>query len=345
MKATLKRLLPKLAISSVVGLLLIALYVAGGVPILPPKAVLEKITWWTVPVYVLLLAVTHFLRASRWRFLVRPLKEISFREIIALNWVGFFAIFALPMRLGELTRPALGKMRHAIPLSAGLGTVAVERVVDGVLTSLCVAWALFALPRVSTDDPLARSLPFYGYAMLAFFTAAFAALALFLWKRALMRRLVASTLGLLSGRLGQLVAEKVDSVADGLRSISDARLTAGFLLESLLYWASNALGMWLLARGCGLPFEFGHAVGIMGILAIGILLPAGPGLFGSFQLAVSIGLKLYFVQGLVAGEGAAFIFLLYSIQTVFIVATGLISLYGMRLSLRSLLATGESQPT
>ena len=96
--------------------------------------------------------------ASRWRFLIRPVKEIGLKEVIALNWIGFFAIFALPLRLGEVARPALTKLRHQISVSIGFGTVAVERVVDGLVTSLCVAWALFALPRRETDDVLAQAL-------------------------------------------------------------------------------------------------------------------------------------------------------------------------------------------
>ena len=60
----------------------------------------------------------------------------------------FFAIFALPLRLGEMARPALTKLRQGIPVSVGFGTIAVERVVDGLVTSLCVAWALFAIPMM-----------------------------------------------------------------------------------------------------------------------------------------------------------------------------------------------------
>ena len=86
-----------------------------------------------------------------------------------------------------------------------------------------------------------------------------------------------------SKRLGALLAEKVGNVADGLHSIGSPRLAAGFLGESLIYWTVNALGVWLLGVGVGLPMTFGHAVAVMGVLAIGILLPTGPGLFGNFQ--------------------------------------------------------------
>jgi hypothetical protein len=259
------------------------------------------------------------------------------REVIALNWIGFFAIFALPLRLGELARPALTKLRNDIPISVGFGTIAVERVVDGLVTSLCVAWALFALPRLSVRDELARGLPVYGYIALAVFAAAFVALALFLWQRVLAVRITRATIGLLSPRAGDFFSTKVGSVADGVRSLADPKLAGGFLFETLIYWGTNAAGMWLLGWGCGLPMTFAHAVAVMGILAIGILLPAGPGLFGNFQLAISTALKLYFAESLVGSQGAVYVFLMYSIQAVFIVLVGVIPLYAMRIPFRALL--------
>ncbi len=342
-----RRVLPKLAISLVLGGIFAWLVRGGGVPLIPPASAFERVQWWAVGLYALSVLVTHFFRASRWRFLIRPVKDdIPFRETILLNWIGFFAIFALPLRLGEVARPALTKIRHGISISAGLGTVAVERVIDGLVTSLCVVWALVALPQLPTQDELARSLPYYGGLAVGVFVSAFAALALFLWQRALAVRLIRATLGRLSPRLGDLIAEKISGVADGIRSIAHARLAFGFLAETIVYWGCNAAGMWLLGWACGLPMTFGHAVAVMGILAIGILLPAGPGLFGSFQLAVSTALKLYFATELVGSQGAVYVFLMYAIQATLITLAGVAPLYALHLSFGDLLRTGgrEAEP-
>ncbi len=334
-----RRVLPKLALSLLLGGLFAWLVARGGVPLIPSARAFSHVAWWAVPVYALLLLITTTFRATRWRFLVAPIKQLPTHEVVALNWIGFFAIFALPLRLGELARPALTKMRQGVPISAGFGTVAVERVIDGLITSCCVAWALFALPRQATDDHLARGLPFYGYLSLSVFIAAFIALAAFLWQRSLAVKLTERTIGLVSKRLGTFLAQKVDNVATGIRSIAQARLAFGFLSESLVYWGTNAVGMWLLGVGCGLPMTFGHAVAVMGILAIGILLPAGPGLFGNFQLAISTALKLYFAESLIGEQGAVYIFLMYATQAVLVVAMGIIPLYAMKIPFRALLGS------
>lgn len=330
------RILPKLVLSLVLGGACAILVSKGGVPLVPSFAELSSIAPWTIPVYLLTLLAVHWFRATRWRFLIAPVKPVPMRDVVLLNWIGFFAIFALPLRLGELARPALTKLRHGIPISVGLGTVAVERVFDGLITSFCVAWALLVLPRLSPNDPIAQHLPKYGFAALALFSCAFIALAMFLWQRELATKLTRMTLGLISPRIADVLAQKVDNVADGIRSISQPRLALMFLLESLLYWGCNAVGVWLLGVGCGLPMTLGHAAAVMGVLAIGILLPSGPGLFGNFQLAVSAALRLYFAESLVGHTGAIFIFLLYVLQSSVMILAGIIPLYALGLRMTDL---------
>ena len=276
-----------------------------------------------MPAYLGSLLLVHYFRASRWRFLIAPVQRVPMRDVILLNWIGFFAIFALPLRLGELARPALTKLRHGISISVGLGTIAVERVIDGLITSLCVAVALLVLPRVPTQRPGRRApadlrLRRAAAVRCRVHRARDVPVAARAGDAADARR----RSGLLAPALAEKLSEKVGKVADGLRSIGDVRLIAGFLLESLLYWGCNAVGVWLLARGCGLPVNLGHAAAIMGVLAIGILLPTGPGLFGNFQLAVSAALRLYFAESIVGAQGAVFIFLLYALQSSVMVRGG-----------------------
>jgi len=328
---------PKLAISLVLGGLFAWLVSRGGVPLIPDAEAFGNVDWLLVSLYVPLYLVTHFVRASRWRFLIKPVKHVPFKDVIALNWIGFFAIFALPLRLGEVARPALTKMRNGVSLSAGFGTIAVERVIDGLITSFCVAWALFALPMLPSDDELARALPLYGYLSLAVFGSAFVALGLFLWQRELTTKLLEKVIGVVSKRLARVIAAKVAGVADGVRSLGDVRLASAFMFETLIYWGTNAAGMWLVGVACGLPMDFSHAVAIMGILAIGILLPAGPGLFGNFQLAVSVALRLYFAESFLGQQGSVYIFLLYSFQSVLIVSLGVVPLLAMHIPLSALL--------
>lgn len=339
-----RRLLPKLVLSILLGLAFLWLAQRGGVPLLPRAESMAKVAWWAVPAYLATLLVTHFLRGSRWRFLIAPYQKVSLKDSVLLNWIGFFAIFALPLRLGEFARPAICRMKLGTRMSVGLGTVAVERVIDGLVTSLCLVVALFAIPRRIPDDYLSRHLPYYGYLALAVFCAAFAAIGAFLWKRALARRLTERVVGIVSPTIGGRLASTVDGIAEGLRSLRDPRLAVPFVVETLGYWGTNAFGMWVLALGCGLEVSFAHSVAIMGVLAIGILLPAGPGMFGSFQTFVAAGLRLYVVDAVVADQGAAYVFILYVCQSLFMTVAGLVPLYALKLSIRDVLSPQGDPP-
>lgn len=336
---------PKLLISIALGALFAWIAQRGGVPIVPTRSSFAGVDWSMVGAATALLFALTVLRATRWRFLIAPVKKLSLREVVLVNWVGFFAIFALPLRLGELARPALSKLRSGIPISAGLGTVAVERVLDGAVTSGCVAWALWALPRLDPRDPIARAVPFYAGVVLTVFVCAMCALAAFLWQRDLAVKLTERVFTRISPSLGGKLARKVDSVADGLRSIREPKLAFGFVLETLLYWAINACFMWVLGLACGLPMELGHATAVMGVLALGILLPSGPGLFGSFQVAVSAALRLYFPESIVGTQGSVFVFLLYALNALMMIAIGALPLLRMRIGLSDLIAPriGDSE--
>jgi hypothetical protein len=52
-------------------------------------------------------------------------------------------------------------------------------------------------------------------------------------------------------------------------------------------------------------------------VGVGILVPAGPGYFGAFQLSTYMALAMYFPEAALVGPGAAFVFLLYATQVGF----------------------------
>jgi uncharacterized membrane protein YbhN (UPF0104 family) len=60
--------------------------------------------------------------------------------------VGYAVNNLLPARLGEVFRAALAKSEFGIAGSAALGTIAVERTMDGLVFVLLLSAGLFSLP-------------------------------------------------------------------------------------------------------------------------------------------------------------------------------------------------------
>jgi uncharacterized protein (TIRG00374 family) len=270
---------------------------------------------------VLLLATTHFFRAWRWNNLLEPIgATLPPRKLLAISSVGFMAILALPARLGEFARPALLREKGRVSGSAVLGTVAVERIVDGLMVSLLVFGACFALFGFAS--------PWYAYLSLSVFLAAMIFLAFALRRpEPTVRFWVALTL---LPRLAPGLAAKIEvlllKLIRGFLVLKDGRNLALFVGWSVLYWLANGLGMWVLARGMGLPLSVVGAFATMGIIAVGITLPNSPGLVGQFHLATTAGLSLYLTKDVVAAQGLAYAMMLHGIQLVWYLGVGAVAM-------------------
>src|SRR5581483_12475760 len=153
--------------------------------------------------------------------------------------------------------------------------------------------------------------------------------------------------GIVSPRLGEKLAGMAEKLANGLHFLGRGRDAGGFLFETTLYWGLNALGMWLLAWGCGVAhadgsaLSFPEACALMGMLGCAILIPGPPGLLGVFQAGIYAGMTMYYPTSVVVGPGAAYVFLMYASQVVFqLLAGGLgmlwLQRHGMEGGLRAL---------
>lgn len=83
-------------------------------------------------------ALSHLIRAWRWKYLLHPIKSnISLRNTFSATMVGYLINSIIP-RLGEFVRPyVMGKL-EGISKSATMGTIILERVLDAVTFVLIV---------------------------------------------------------------------------------------------------------------------------------------------------------------------------------------------------------------
>jgi uncharacterized protein (TIRG00374 family) len=298
--------------------------------------------WPTLLAYLALLATTHFFRAWRWNNLLRPIgAELPPGKLLTISSVGFMAILALPARLGEFTRPFLVRRKGKVSASAVLGTVAVERIVDGLVVSLLVFGCCFAL-----RGPAAPSwmMP-VAYASLGIFLAAMTFLLFALrWPRATCRIAVTlSGLRLVSARVAEKLEEKLEQMISGFLVLRDRRNLAVFVLWSAVYWVCNGLSMWVLARGMHLDLPVVGAFATMGLVAVGITLPNSPGLVGQFHWFTMLGLSLYLPSEVARGSaGLAYALLLHGIQVVWYVVIGALCMLSSHISFAEVIAPATS---
>ena len=85
-------------------------------------------TWFYVS--MLVGVVSHFIRAMRWKMLLKPMGyNPSNKNITMAVFIGYLANLALP-RLGEVTRCGTLTRYEKVPFQKGFGTVITERALD-----------------------------------------------------------------------------------------------------------------------------------------------------------------------------------------------------------------------
>lgn len=326
--------LAKLVLSVGMGALLVYGLHKGGVPLLPPATAFSQMRWWTVPAYVGLFGASCYFRGIRWRLLLRPIAPVSSWEALNAVSIGSAAVLLMPLRLGETVRPVLIARGGRVSALSALGTVVVERIIDGLVLSLILGAALLVVPTIVPLPPSVVGIPIataavrgYAWTFLIVFSAAFAAILVFHRAHAWGIKVTHVVFDKISPRLGQLVASTLERFASGLGFFRHRGLAAQFLGETAIYWFLGALAYWLLGWGTGVvhadqsSMSFGEACAIMGMLGIAAALPGPPGLIGLFQAGAYAAMTMYFPKDVVTGVGSAYVFLVYVLQVGFVIVS------------------------
>jgi uncharacterized protein (TIRG00374 family) len=278
-----------------------------------------------------IVAVVHFCRAYRWNNLLAPIGvRLPFGKLMAVSTVGFLAILIVPARLGELVRPALIRKKGHVSASAALGTVAVERIIDGLVVSIMVFVTFFML-----RGPLAPSwmMP-VAYSALAIFGVATLGLVFALrwptWTVATALKL--SLLSVLFPSIARRLETKLHDLIRGFEVLRDPRNLTVFLAWTVFYWLINGVGSWLLARGMGLDLSLTGAIAMMGLVAVGITLPNSPGMVGQFQWFTMLGVSLSLGSASIEADAPtygvilAYAIFIHALSLAWYLVTGLIAL-------------------
>jgi len=237
---------------------------------------------WILAAFAVLCSV-HFLRVMRWRPLLEPIAHHDFRTLNKVCALSFMALFIFPLRLGELARPYLIASHGRVRKSAALGTVAMERVMDGLMMALLLFGVLATLP-VDRDTAAYFSLRAGAIVAAAVFLSALGLLVLAHHNQALAIRWIRCLVSPLSRSLAERVAGIVERFIDGLKALPTARNVLFAVLWTVLYWLTNGFAYWFLAQGFGLGewVSLPVAYAMMAAVAVGMMIPNPPGNVGSF---------------------------------------------------------------
>lgn len=266
---------------------------------------------------VAIVAVNFLLRAWRWQLIFpaghRPCFWPAFRALT----ISFAANNLLPGRAGDLGRCVLINRKMSVAESTvAVGTLAVEKLLDGLALLAVVAYAL----RVLVSEGWLRHLAAVGVFVFGF---AFVFFLLLRWRAPWITGLLhrAAERHALPGAMR--LAALVDSFSHGIDAVTSPATLFFLILQTSAIWATEAGLFYAFAHSLGINLSLGGSLIAAAILGLGLMIPAAPGAVGTYEFFGSSALRLV---GIAAAPALALTLLLHAWVLVFNTAVGLIAM-------------------
>lgn len=292
-------------------------------------------------------------RARRWQFLLSPMRRIPVRRLYPVVVIGYTANNLLPMRLGELVRSYYLARQENFSASSALGSVAVERVFDGLTLIALVAVTAPWLLVLGEFDWTAGISQTAAVALAAVVVLAFGGLLVVFTLLASWPRFAATVerwLRLIPGKPGRLAVSFFASFVSALGILNSPRKHLALIALSLPIWICEFLVYLLVSYSFDLASHF-SSYGVY-LLAIGLLtatsnlatgIPSAIGGIGPFEVVAQQTLAALGVAVGVAVDYALVVHLVALWMPVNVV--GLTILWRQNLNLRQLTSEPATEPT
>jgi uncharacterized protein (TIRG00374 family) len=270
--------------------------------------------------------LSFYVRAYRWKFLMRPLKNAGTASLFSSTMIGFMANNLLPARLGEFIRAyAVGK-KEGVSKTASFATIVVERVLD-----VLVLLTLFGILLLTM--PLPRELKVGGYFALVLNVVCLIALFALLIFPSRTLSLVKAISKPLPGKLEHRVSRLVMSFGQGLEVFKMGKEILYSLVLSYVVWFLAALVVYFSLLSVELSLPATATILVLVILSLGVMIPSSPAYIGPIQYFSVLGLSVFGVQ---KTTGLAFSILYHSTQFFPVTLLGLFYLWKENLSMREI---------
>jgi uncharacterized membrane protein YbhN (UPF0104 family) len=240
--------------------------------------------WIVFPVFIIL-GLSHFLRALRWRLIMEPL---GYQPSIANTYfavlIGYLANLAIP-RLGEVLKCTILAKYEKVPAEKIVGTIVAERAFDVLSLGIVFLLALglqfnvieagwnqlknqTATPLINSNEGNWKIYVYIGIGVIL--------LALFFILRKRIPTIVASIKQILSG------------IWEGVMSATKLKQQKLFFVYSIGIWFLYLLATYVgLYATAGTESSFATAISCLAYASIGMILtPGGIGAYAYFMAKV-----------------------------------------------------------
>jgi len=277
---------------------------------------MKSVNFLFIAISVILQLAVIWLRAERWKYLLMPVKPLTFKHLVPATMIGFMANNILPARAGEFIRAYVIGKKENISKTSAFATIVIERVFDmlTMLGFLLIEILTMKFPKTSHSGGISSLISESALEKIGIISTVFVlSLLAFL---ILLKELPNQTTQCikfickpLPASLSHKALEFVHSFRLGLRVLDTRSHIFWVIFWSLAVWLTAIVGGWAVLRAFDLRLSFMAAMFINVIIAFSAALPSSPGYVGPFHAAVSAGV-LFFLptldKSMVAGIAIIF---------------------------------------
>ncbi|MBI4202144.1 MAG: flippase-like domain-containing protein [Chloroflexi bacterium] len=305
---------------------------------------------WLLPAVAFYFVALYF-RTLRWGVVLRPLKDVPTGRLFPVMAVGYMANNLLPVRLGELVRSYYFGQREGVSKTATLGTIAIERVLDGVVLLAFLAGVSLALPLLGLVGGLATDTRIAAGVIVLVGAAPFLVGMSILVLAAYKPRALLSLFALAVKPLPKGLALKLNELAalffTGLAVLRDPRRVLLVTLLTVPVWLGEGVMYYIVAWSFGLQDSLGGAGTMVWVMLavtatsnLATALPSSQGGIGPFELFATATLV---VLGAPREQATAYAVVLHVALLVPVTLLGLAYLWAGKQSLVQMVRLGAGK--
>ena len=255
--------------------------------------VLRRLHWGWLFLGTIAVLLHYALHGWRWKILLHHVDPtLDWRTVWRATTIFWGFNTLLPLRAGNLLRPAVVALERNLPYTTLLFTIVAETVCDAFGVVGLVLGILVLLPAPMADAGPLGELKSWGIWLTV---AALVGLVLIVLLSTRQARSAAAALiaPIPSERVKERLLQIFDQLVEGMASVGDPVQLLWALFFTGLVWGAWLLGIEATLWAFGLDIGVVGAMCIEAILTIVMMFPQAPGFLGPFQVATEKVLQLF----------------------------------------------------
>ena len=246
------------------------------------NAVQKANYWWLIPgIGVYFIGV--WVRAWRWHYLLKPIKEIPTQAIFPITTIGYMGNNIYPARAGEVLRAVILKRKEGVSVSASLATIIVERIFDGVVMLGFVFINLPELAKLTSSSGFVGNIQQVAVIGTGIFLGALTLFLLAAMFPHTTMKVALWGIRFLPQRFHTRLISVSNKFLDGLASLRSPWNVLMVFFTSVIIWLLETGKYWFVMHAFDFSVSFFALMLMNGIVNLATTIPSAPGYIGTFD--------------------------------------------------------------